>query len=251
MRVGPATLSGDPRKLFRPAPAVPALDAAGERPFRRLLSNVAVPGFERFGVGDFTFWREDGPERVVFATTSGLYWVDPRSGAVETVLSERGAWRLRYAADLLGSALVGTEARGSTVILYRMLAAGTLEVVLELEFAERVDDWALSPDRRRLAVIEFPSNRVSVLDFASGKPLFSEPAPAFVSSVDLSPDGRLLAVGGDHLRVIDLEHPKRRAVYRGFLNNLHRVRFTPNGKAVVASSYDGRIRVFGAGTSRA
>jgi hypothetical protein len=62
--------------------------------------------------------------------------------------------------------------------------------------------------------------------------------------VALSPDGRYVAVGGAALVLVDLANPARRAHYGYFHNNIDTVRFSPSGDAVVASSYDGRVRIF-------
>jgi hypothetical protein len=51
-------------------------------------------------------------------------------------------------------------------------------------------------------------------------------------------------MGGRGLLLVDLLNPDRRAFRSHFYNNIGHVRFSPSGDAVVASSYDGHLRVF-------
>jgi WD40 repeat protein len=78
---------------------------------------------------------------------------------------------------------------------------------------------------------------------------WTERAPRYASSLDLSPDGAKLAVGGELVRIYEVAHPERHAEFRSFDNNVHRVRFTPAGDALAASAYDGRIRILDVSTA--
>jgi WD40 repeat protein len=114
---------------------------------------------------------------------------------------------------------------------------------MALRFAERVDGFDLSADKSLLAVSQYPSDTVQLLDLKNRRLVWSQPAPKYVSSVDLSPDGALLAAGGDAVVVYAAREPSRQSRFTDLGNNVHQVRFSPAGDALAASAYDGRVRL--------
>jgi hypothetical protein len=123
-------------------------------------------------------------------------------------------------------------------------ASARLKELGMLTFPERVDAWDLSADNRLLATTHYPSGHLVVVDLRTGSELLRVPGPHFGGDVAFSPDGRLVAMGGRGLLLVDLLNPQRRAFRSHFYNNIGHVRFSPSGDAVVASSYDGHLRVF-------
>lgn len=132
----------------------------------------------------------------------------------------------------------------STLYFFERDAGMTLRELGTLRFPERVDGWDLSADNRLLAVTYYPSGDLAVFDLQGGTELFRIPAPNYAGDVAFSPDGRWVAVGGDGLLLVDLLEPARRGFYSFVRNNIGYVRFSPSGDALVASSYDGHLRIF-------
>jgi WD domain, G-beta repeat len=224
------------------------VSSAEEKAFRvyghgaKLQANVPIPGsadFEALAIP----WPPSA-ESVVIASEAGVARVSARTGDVEAKLSERAAHRLRWSDD--GQVLIAVESKipEQTSVLRLFVRQGdVVSLRAEMSFPERVDGIALSRDNRLLAVSEYPSDTLRVIDLRSGQNVVRSRAPKYVSSLDFSPDGRWLAVGGEALVVLDLVHPDRTAHYGYLYNNINTVRFSPSGDAVLASSYDGRIRI--------
>ncbi len=124
----------------------------------------------------------------------------------------------------------------------------TGRALLHLESQERIEDWVLSEDGKRLCIAYFPSNTLEVVDLEAGRVLLTHGTPEYTNSVDLSPDGRLLVVAGAEVWLIPLDAPTNMQTYKGLKNNAHRARFSPSGDAVVVASYDGHARVLKPGS---
>lgn len=214
---------------------------------RRLVARHAVTGFREFERTALSAFPA-GHDRYVLGTSQGLRAFDAATGAELQVVDERPVWRLRWSADqrvlmALGS---GTTEQTSVLRFYELESDGVLAALGELSFEERVDAWDLSPDGRLLVIASYPSNALSVLDLADdGRMIHSRAAPRYAGDVAFSPDGRFLAAAGDGLLVVDLINPERVGFYSHVKNNMGHVRFSPSSDAVVASSYDGKIRVIG------
>src|SRR5690606_30642242 len=108
-----------------------------------------------------------------------------------------------------------------------------------------VDDWDLSRDHRLLAVSLYPTEDLLVVDLHDGANLLRVPGPRYAKSVAFSPNGRLVAIAGAGLLLVDLLNPQRRGLYTHFFNNIVHIGFSPSGDALVASSYAGRVHIFG------
>lgn len=212
---------------------------------RRLTGNYAVPGFAEFRTGGVAAWPELAPQYLV-AGAMGLMLFDAKTGEQTKQFDSRPMDELRWSADrrYLATSRAGSV-RSSTVLnFFERTMDGGLTPVAELAFEERVDAWDLSADNRLLAVSQYPSGTVAVIDLNDKQTqLFRIDAPEFTGDVAFSPDGRWLAAGGDGLLLVDLLSPSRRFFYSFVKNNIGCVRFSPSSDAIFASSYDGRIRI--------
>lgn len=165
-------------------------------------------------------------------------------------LSDMPAYELRWSPDetilvASGAGPVHNSGRQSSLLhWFRRTGPQSVEFLRTLISGERVDGWDVSRDNALLAMSLYPSDDLRVVDLATGSDVFRIPGPRYAGDVALSPDGRFVAVGGQGLLVVDLVNPEKRAFYSHLYNNIHRVRFSPSGDAVAASSYDGRLRIF-------
>jgi len=214
---------------------------------QRLVGSHEVTGFQKFDPVALVAWPSS-PDRYVQGSEAGLGVYSTESGERVGTADARPVWGLRWSADggilmALGS---GRTAEGSVLRFYARGDDSSLEPLGELDFEQRVDAWDLSRDARLLALVEYPSNTIRVLDLHErGAVVYHGHAPRYAGDVAFSPDGRFLAVGGDGLLVIDLPRPDRVAFYSYVKNNMGHVRFSPSGDAIFASAYDGQIRIFG------
>jgi hypothetical protein len=219
-----------------------------ERASARLVGNHAIAGFRRFETGGVLAWP-DGPPRFVVGSVDGLFLHDARTGGVLETFAREKLVELRFSPDrsLLVARGFAPPNEKSRLYFYAREKSGgapSLRAVGALELPERVDAWDLSADNRLLATALYPSGDLLVVDLRSGTQALRVPGPDFGGDVAFSPDGRFVAMGGQGLLLVDLVNPQRRALYSQFQNNVGHVRFSPSGDAVVASSYDGRLRIF-------
>lgn len=213
---------------------------------RRLVARVPVTGYEKFGSGEFSFWPAPGQtERVLFAGAAGITLLDPTGVAGPLLLADSGAESLKLHRGLVGSSRREAGGDSSVLTLWEPDASPALVSVLRVVASERVDDWVLSPDRTQLGVVYYPSSEIEWIDLRARKLLWRARAPEFTGSLDLSPDGSLLAAGGNELRVFSVADPLLVRAFARFDNNIHQVQFAPAGDAVAASSYDGHVRIVG------
>jgi WD40 repeat protein len=222
-----------------------------DRISRALVGNFALAGFSSgsFDRGDVVFWP--GMERgyaFLVGNTTGLSLYSALDGTLLEQLDDRPVWEMRWSPDhrylLCNLADIATQT--SVLTIFRRGAETALEEVATVRLPERLDGWALSADNRYLAATYYPSDTLELVDLSTGKVVWSVKAPTYSNSVDISPDGTRVAIGGNHLVVMDAADPARRATYDKFGNNIHRVRFSPSGDAVAASSYDGHLRILSA-----
>lgn len=222
-----------------------------DRRSRALLGNYAVDGFASgaFERGDVDFWPdlERGPAFVV-GNLRGIALYSATTGERIGALSERPVWSMRWSPDRRFLLCVEADITTQTSVLtiFRRAPGPALEEVRSVQLEARLDGWALSADNRFLAATYYPSDTLELIDLHSGEILWRVKAPTYSSSVDVSPDGTRVAIGGDRAVVLDRDDPTKRATYEKFGNNLHEVRFSPSGDALAVSSYDGHVRILSA-----
>jgi hypothetical protein len=217
-------------------------------PGLHLVTSQPVAGYRRFARGDFVFAPPGGDSpAAVFAGESGIMLLDTTSPRA-ALLSSEVADTLRWSDDhaVLGATASAIPEQRSRLGFYAFGPNGALEPLLLLDFAERVEEWALDSTKRRLAVTYYPSNQTELLDLAARTVLWSAPAPQYANSVDISPDDERVAVGGSSLMVHDITSGVVVGQAAHFGNNIHRVRYSPSGDALAVSSYEGKIRIFDA-----
>jgi hypothetical protein len=223
-----------------------------ERPTAKLVGNYPVAGFRRFETGGVLAWP-DGAPRFVVASVEGLFLYDAKTGSLLETLSRERLDGVRWSPDRHILVARGAERTPKSTRLHfyaRVDADGkardpaSLRPLGALELPERIDAWDLSADNRLLATALYPTGDLVVTDLRNGNQIVRMPGPDFGGDVAFSPDGRLVAMGGQGLLLVELSNPARRAFYGHFGNNVGHVRFSPSGDAVVASSYDGRLRIF-------
>jgi hypothetical protein len=221
-----------------------------ERRSGRLVGNHVIPGFRRFETAGVVAWPEGAP-RFVSGSLKGLLLYDALTGQLLETIGNKSLGDLRWSPDRRILVARGGDRQSGVLHFYARIddanragASASLKELGTLTFPERVDAWDLSADNRLLATTHYPSGHLVVADLRTGSDVLRVPGPHFGGDVAFSPDGRLLATGGRGLLLVDLVNPQRRAFRSHFYNNIGHVRFSPSGDAVVASSYDGHLRVF-------
>lgn len=217
-----------------------------DRETQRLVGNHRVPGFAQWTTGGVVAWPE-GELTFLAGSRAGLSAFDGRTGEELSRLDPRPVRSLRWAPDrrvLVAEAAVEEPNDPSSLYFFERGEGLSLRALGALRFAQRIDAWDLSADNRLLAILDFPSNALVVLDLHEGNEVLRVPAPRYSGDVAFSPDGRWVAVGGQGLLLVDLLAPERRGFYSHVYNNIGFVRFSPSGDALVASSYDGHLRIF-------
>jgi WD40 repeat protein len=219
-----------------------------DRQSEQLLLNMPIPQHKPFDPLDATFWPVGGDNpKLLVGTKQGLFLYHARTGERVAKLSDEPVTRMRWSPrrDILVCNDQKIPAQESILTFYRV-SNGALEKFKTLPFANRVDEWDLDDSGRTLVALFYPADTLSLLDTQTGETAWTVAAPRFASTVDLSPDGARIAVGGEAFVLLDAKKPARALRYGKFANNIHRVRFAPAGDAVAVASYDGHIRILSA-----
>lgn len=215
---------------------------------KKLVGNFKVPGFEymAFERGEVVLWPETtGDPIFLVGNNMGLNLFSGLTGDPVAHLDDSPVWHMRWSPDgrILICVLSDIDTQTSILTLFKRVDPNSLTKIETVKFKNRIDGFSLSRDNRYLAVTLYPSDRVELIDLHSGGVLWSIPAPTYSNPVDISPDGRTVAVGGQYLLLIDAKKPSHTSTYKDFQNNIHNVRFSPSGDAVAVSSYDGHVRI--------
>lgn len=189
-------------------------------------------------------WRGEGEQRVLVGKRDGLwlYAVEREQPLARLAGSPVTAARWSDDGQVLITAEVAIPAQTANLRVY-VVEKDALRLAAELPQTERVDAWALSRDNRYLARVFYPSDTVTVVDLHTSRTLLTAPAQRYVGSVEFSPNGRWLVLGGEGVKWFDLGNPKRRTEFTHFYNNVGDVEFSPSGDVVAVASYDGQVRL--------
>jgi WD40 repeat protein len=210
-----------------------------------LVSRFPVKGFTQFAGGSFAFYPGAGRPRVLAANEQGIALYDGLSGEWLSTLCDQPTFQLRLVLEkrLLIANLSDLRTQSSRLAFFEVLPEPGLVELGQLESQERIDGYDLSDDGRLLAMSTYPSNSVQLLNLSTPSLLWAVEGPKYVRPVDISPDGRLVAAGGDLLLVYDAQDASRRAELKGYGNNLHEIRFLDRDGELATTSYDGALRI--------
>ncbi len=114
------------------------------------------------------------------------------------------------------------------------------------ENAGIADDVAFSPDDTRVAV-SYENGTTIVWDASTGEKLLSLPGESWATSVDFSPDGKLLAVGYYTKGIVqlwNLQTGETSLTLKGHDSVVDDVVFSPDGKRLLTASADGTSKVW-------
>jgi len=211
---------------------------------KRLLARHEVPGIQELESSALLAFPT-APDRFVLGNSAGLGVYDATSGDLVQQVDTHAMWRLRWSDDgrILMALGAGRPDDPSSLFFFVRGDDGALTLLQKRDFPYRIDAWALSRDARLLVVVRYPAG-FEVLDLERQRVVYAGEAPRYGGDVTFSPDGRFVAVAGDGLLVVDLADTRRRAFYSYVKNNIGHVRFSPSSDAIIASSYDGKIRIF-------
>ena len=216
----------------------------------KLINNYSILGTTSFSSFDVLFWPVIEKEPLLlFAKGNGLMLYRALQGEPLSYLRPDPTSEIRWSDDRQTLVAYGhtKDKKGYTVSFYRRKSPPGLELIASVQLETGVRELDISRDNRFLAVAATPN--IELYSLETGEKIWSTPAPRYVWSVDISPDGTLVAFGGEHLVIADIQNPNRRTEYFKFNNNINRVRFSPSGDAVFVSSYDGHIRIVAADLS--
>ncbi len=209
----------------------------------RLLREIKLPNFEQFEFASFVILEElKDRTQIVVARESGTSVLDLESGQFDplskvppgTDASPTGI------PGLYGISLRTTTPQSGT-LTFEWLSQG---VAATLVCDRRPDGWSMTRDGRWLAVSYYPGEAVEVLDLKEQKLAATLPLPKWGSAVAFSPDGSLLALGGEKLRLIRFPSGEVIAEDTSFGNNVSNVRFTPAGDLLLVAAFDGKARSY-------
>jgi len=200
------------------------------------------------GLSDLA-WSPDGAELASASRDHTVIIWDLESGQPRLHLAEHSGnvTDLVYSPD--GRRLATAGSLDNTVIIW------DLETGLPLGFypGEGAGVWSVawSPDGQTLAT-GLTSGHIQLWkadNHASPGPLTSMIRHSdWVSGLDFSPDGSLLAsVGADGRLLITRLEDEKAKTFAGHLGPVHRVHFSPDGTRLVTSGIDGQVIVWDAG----
>jgi WD40 repeat protein len=165
-----------------------------------------------------------------------------------------------------GTQVVGVVPGGETTDISRSAAIWNLEDGRVTDFRENVPYWqyttllelAVTPDGRRAAV---RSTNIQIWDLHTGKTIASADDNMDATKIAISPDGSRVATGtsnitakknsGRNISVYGADTGKRiDAEFGGLDGTITAVRFSPDGRQLVAVNTEGKIRAWDAETGQ-
>lgn len=160
-------------------------------------------------------------------------------------------WPLRFSPDLTHYLINDGDKRV-------MRVRSTKDPAADLAVAPhtgRSNQFYFSPDNRRLLIHTFSPAQVSVWDLRTGKKSYSLTPPGSIACGDISPDGRLLAVGQADEKVSLFELVTGKLVARHAVktikDDIQRVKFSPDGRRIaVGGPKNGEIEILDVTTGK-
>jgi len=116
-----------------------------------------------------------------------------------------------------------------------------------------VHGMAFSPDNRWLISTSYGAPAVKMWDVASGLDLSSalgNPPISIALCVDVSPDGKTLAVGSNDLLLWDMAEKKQIGTLAHPNNNVNCAVFSPDGRILATQTFDDILRLWNVATRR-
>lgn len=211
-----------------------------------LVANHAVPGFVagEWMRGDVVAWPDASMSAYLVGNSEGLRLYDLTTALELALFAREPAWSLRWSPDrrYLMATTADLSSQTSMLRFYERQGS-SLVVVAEFATEQRIDDIALSHDNRLAAIATYPDGAIELIDLHTGVRRWSIRGPQYVGAIDISPDGKSVAVGGAEVWIVDVDDPSHRATYKKLGNNVHQVRFSPGGEVLAVTAYDGHARL--------
>ena len=181
-------------------------------------------------------------ERILTASQDGVARILDRSGRQERSLA--GAEPLNSASFSPDGQTVLITADGGDARLWDLTTGAPRSLK---GHTGDVMGGAFSPDGQLVVTAGGSDDTARVWRVATGEQLrVLRGHSNLVTSVDVSPDGKLAATGSSDntARIWDLETGRTRVVLKGHRDTVSAVGFSPDGRYVVTGSYDGTARVW-------
>ena len=209
----------------------------------KLMTTIELPGFKEFDEASFTPLAELRERPQVFvARPKGTSVLDLDSGKFDSLDDTPPGTDIAHSGrtGLYGISYRETSPQSGLLMLQWL----TGEIALKAACSHRPDGWALSPDGRYIVISYYPAAVAEVIDLQNKELVSTIPLPQWGSSVDISPDGSLIALGGEKLQIATFPEGTLLAEDTKYGNNIDSVRFTPQGDLLLTSAYDGMARSY-------
>jgi hypothetical protein len=184
---------------------------------RKILGNHPIDGFApgAWARGEILIWPTNARGRAfLVGNDRGLCLVSATTGGLIETFSADPVWELRWSPDTRYLVTTTSDISTQTTVVRVYARDGeSLSVLSSIDGDERVDGLALSRDNRLAAMVTYPSDEVRLVDLETGERRWHTAGPKYVGTVDISPDGDRVAVGGNAVVIFDASDPGRSARY--------------------------------------
>jgi WD40 repeat protein len=162
---------------------------------------------------------------------------------------DRGGIRIGEGRFTSGASLVDISADGRWLVtaepgvpgraVLRRAEDGRPVHVLKVPASKGAWSVAFSPRGDRIAVLDFLPGAVCVFDVATGRPVPCQPVGTSLMSVDWSPDGRQIAVGGNDavISIVDATKGVVTETLGGHAEPVTAVAFSPDGTRLASAGW--------------
>jgi WD40 repeat protein len=209
----------------------------------KLIAEIALPEYREFDDAAFIPMIElNDPPQLFLTRPQQTSVVDLSSGKIEALVDTPPGTDIAHSGrpGLYGVSYRSTNPQSGLLVLQWLSG----EIALRAACAHRPDAWALSPDGKYLAISYYPADHVEVIDLQNKTLVSTLTLPKWGGAIDISPDGRFIALGGEKLVVTTFPDGEVLAEDTKYGNNINSVRFTPQGDLLLTSAYDGKARSY-------